>query len=112
MRNNIDPSVAGRNTNTAELIQTKRDLGRTKLAQETRRIQKAQKNVQLQTGGVLTVADGREMVQKRVESDVEKARKMVEAADQKALRTQNALLKRLQRLHGKEGLILLLNHCT
>ena len=45
-----------------ELVQTKRDLKRTKLAEQTARERKAQKNTPLQVGGVLTVEQGREMV--------------------------------------------------
>ena len=41
---------------------TKRDLKRTKLAEQTARERKAQKNTPLQVGGVLTVEQGREMV--------------------------------------------------
>jgi len=41
LRNNIEGLIGGSIANTAELIQTKRDLGRTKLAQELRKRQKA-----------------------------------------------------------------------
>lgn len=61
-----------------ELVQTKRDLGRTKLAERVNKSRRAQKNYHLQTGGVLTVADGREMVQKKANNEIEKARKIVQ----------------------------------
>ena len=69
-----------------ELVQTKRDLGRTKMAECIKQQGRAMKNTQLQSGGVLTVAQGREMVHKR-EDQIAKARKVVEAAE---LRAHNA----------------------
>ncbi|OAQ58169.1 DDE superfamily endonuclease [Pochonia chlamydosporia 170] len=67
-----------------ELVQTKRDLGRTKMAERIQQQRRAMRNTQLQSGGVLTVAQGREMVQKREEDQIAKARKTVEAAELKA----------------------------
>ena len=104
LRNNIERLISGSKANTAELIQTKRDLGRTKLAQETRKRQKAQKNVQLQIGGVLTVADGREMVHRRAQDDIEKARRMVEAADQKIVRTAKRAFEEVAKIARKKRL--------
>ena len=87
LRTNIGRLISGSLTNTAELIQTKRDLGRTKLAQELCKRQKAEKNVQLKTRVILLVAGGRDLVQRRALDDIEMARKMVEAADQKLVRS-------------------------
>ncbi|KAM4067613.1 DDE superfamily endonuclease [Hirsutella rhossiliensis] len=44
----------------------------------------AMKNIQLQSGGVLSVAQGREMVQQRGDDQIAKARKVVEDAEKKA----------------------------
>lgn len=104
LRTNIDRLISGSLTNTAELVQTKRDLGRTKLAQETRKRQKAEKNIQLKTGGVLTVAEGREMVQRKVLDDIEKARKMVEVADQKLVRTAKRAFEEVAKVARKKRL--------
>ncbi|KAM4060315.1 DDE superfamily endonuclease [Hirsutella rhossiliensis] len=67
-----------------ELVQTKRDLGRTKMAERIQKQRKAMKNIQLQSGGVLSVAQGREMVQQRGDDQIAKARKVVEDAEKKA----------------------------
>ena len=67
-----------------ELVQTKRDLGRTKLAERIQQQRKGMKNIQLRSGGVLSVAQGREMVQQRGEDQVARARKVVEGAEKKA----------------------------
>ena len=72
----------------SELIQTKRDLGRTKLAERLAKQRKALKNTQLNSGGRLYVTNGREMLVRREEDEVAKARKLVEAAE---LRAHNAL---------------------
>ena len=45
LRTNIQRLIGSSIANTTELIQTKRDLGRTKLAQDLKKRQKAQKNV-------------------------------------------------------------------
>lgn len=70
-------------TSAAELIQTKRDLGATQMAQAVARARRAAKGRPLQSGGVLTVADGRQMVQRRDDEALTKAKRMVEAAKQK-----------------------------
>ena len=80
----VERFVKGALTNTAELIQTKRDLGRTRYAEQIQKQQRALKNSQLQSGGVLTVDQGREMVLQRKESELIKAMKVVEAAQLKA----------------------------
>jgi len=79
-------------------------LSRTKLAQETRKKQKAQKNIQLQTGGVLTVEEGRNMVERRVEDELSKARRMVEAAEQKRERTAKRVFEEVAKVARKKRL--------
>jgi hypothetical protein len=61
-----------------ELIQTKRDLGRTKMAEHLAQQRKALKNTPLHSGGVLTVGQGRGMVRQREEDQLAKARKIIE----------------------------------
>ena len=58
-------------TQSTELIQVKADLGRTRMAEEQRQARRRSSNRPLQTGGVLTVADGREMVERKKENDKE-----------------------------------------
>ena len=83
----VERLVKGALTNTAELIQTKRDLGRTRYAEQIQKQRRAMKNSQLQSGGVLTVDQGREMVLQRKEDKLSKAVKVVEAAQLKARNT-------------------------
>lgn len=88
----LDPSFAhvvgrfirGSLSLATELVQTKRDLGRTKMAERIQQQRKAMKHVQLRSGGVLSVAQGREMVQQKGEDQVAKARQVLEAAEIKA----------------------------
>lgn len=84
LRQNISRFLKGSLINATELLQTKRDLGRTKHAETVRNQRRALKNHTLQHGGVLTVAEGRAMVKKRDEDGVAKARRVVEAAELKA----------------------------
>ncbi|KJZ69639.1 hypothetical protein HIM_06024 [Hirsutella minnesotensis 3608] len=60
-------------TELVTLVQTKRDLGRTKMAERIRKQR-----------GVLSVAQGREMVQQREDDQIARARKVVEGAEKKA----------------------------
>ena len=76
--------IRGSLVNATELLQTKRDLGRTQYAQRIQKQRRAMKNSPLQSGGVLTVAQARHMVRQKEENLVAKARKMVQAEDQKA----------------------------
>lgn len=48
-----------------ELIQTKRDLGRTRAAEEISKQRKAVNNRPLKSGGVLSAQDGRKMVSQK-----------------------------------------------
>lgn len=95
----IDRFTRGALVQAAELIQTRDDLSRTRLADQVRRARRAGKNRQLQSGGVLTMAQGRHIVaekglgevaaaiaaKKRAADAIEKATKEVfKAAAKKA----------------------------
>ena len=94
-------------SNTTELLQTKRDLGRTRLAAKVQQQRRATKNTPLQTGGVLTVAERRNMVRVREESELEKAEKVIQLAKEKEHRATKRFFAeiakeaRKQRLSGK-----------
>jgi hypothetical protein len=90
---NISRFVRGSLSLATELVQTKRDLGRTRLAEETARRRRASKNTSLQSGGRLRVEDAREMIRQNKEDDIEKARRLVEAADQKAKNARKRLFE-------------------
>ena len=103
----IDQFVKGALVNVTDLVQTKRDLGRTQYAAQIQRQRKAMKNAPLKSGGVLTVAQGRHMVQKKEENELERARRIVEAAEEKRRRAakktfeEAAKKARKWRLDGK-----------
>jgi len=78
--------VRGSLINATELLQAKDDLDRTKQARKTRTTRRAMKNHILKTGGVLTVGSARYMVAKIEEQELAKARRLLEAAEQKALK--------------------------
>jgi hypothetical protein len=90
-------------------VQTKRDLGRTRLAEETARRRQPGKNTSLQSGGRLRVEDARKIIRQNKEDDIEKARRLVEAVDRKALNARKGLFEeaakeaRKQRVLGKLG---------
>ena len=77
---NIDRFIRGALSLASELVQTKRDLARTRYAEQIARQRRAGRNSQLQNGGVLTVAQGRQMVQQRVEDEVVRAQRIINAA--------------------------------
>lgn len=79
----IDQFIRGAISLATELVQTKRDLARTRYAEQVARQRRASRNQQLQTGGVLTVHEGRRIIQQREEDSLVKARRLVEAADAK-----------------------------
>ncbi|KJZ70664.1 hypothetical protein HIM_09937 [Hirsutella minnesotensis 3608] len=80
--------IRGAISNSTELVQTKRDLGRTRLAEKTRQLRRAMQNRPLQSGGVLTVAQGRQMAARKEEIEVQRAQRKVEASQ---TRYDNAL---------------------
>ncbi|KAI6778341.1 transposase [Emericellopsis cladophorae] len=79
----IDRFIRGALTTAAELVQVKRDLSRTKKAELMQRQRRAMKNRPLQSGGVLTVAEARDMVVQRDEDALVKAQRLVDAAQKK-----------------------------
>ena len=79
----LDRFIRGSLTAATELIQVKRDLRRTKLAEKTWQARRQQKNRPLQSGGVLTVARARHIVRQREENEVEKAEVALQAAKRK-----------------------------
>jgi len=66
-----------------ELVQAKRDLSRTKQAELAAKMRRSGRKKTLKSGGVLTVAQGRQMVAQRANDDLIKAQKVVEAARKK-----------------------------
>lgn len=62
-----------------ELVQTKRDLGRTKYAERIQKQRQATKKHQRQPGGVLTVKKSREMVRRKEVDEVARAQKVLDA---------------------------------
>lgn len=68
---------------TNELLQVKRDLGRTEYAKQQAQLRKANKNSVLQSGGVLTIEEGRELVRQKEVNKEADARRLVEVADKK-----------------------------
>ncbi|KJZ68936.1 hypothetical protein HIM_11679 [Hirsutella minnesotensis 3608] len=90
-----------------ELVQTKRDLGQTKMAERIRQQRKAMKNIQLQSGGVLLVAQGREMVQQREDDQI--ARQLKQGRESKTRRKRRIThasdgLRKQQKRHANGGL--------
>jgi hypothetical protein len=75
---NIECFVSGAVSLATELVQTKQDLACTKLAEDVARRRRSTKNHVLQSG-VLTVAQGREMVRQKEQSE-EKAQQVILAA--------------------------------
>ncbi|KID81501.1 transposase, partial [Metarhizium majus ARSEF 297] len=80
---NISRFIRGSLIAATELIQTKRDLGRTKAAQLLSQQRRAHKHRPLQNGGVLSVDDAREMVKQNDNDRLNAARRVVEAADKR-----------------------------
>jgi hypothetical protein len=66
-----------------ELVQTKRDLSRTKAAELASLNRRAMKNRPLKSGGVLSVDDGRGMVTQRAENDILKAKRLIESHEKR-----------------------------
>lgn len=76
--------IKGSEVQAYELIQIRRDFGRIKAAEEARRRRRIEKNVQLQSRGVLTIHDRRSIVQRKEEDALAKAMRVVAAAEEKA----------------------------
>lgn len=71
--------IKGSMTTATELIQTKRDLGRTRYAEDVARRRRAGKNTRLQSGGVLTVQEARSMLEVRQQDEDAKVQAKYEA---------------------------------
>ena len=93
----IERFIYGARVQATELIQVKNDLSRTKLAESARQAARAEKNRQLQHGGVMNVDDARAKIQKRRVNEVEKAEAIVKAYEEK----QKRLWKRIGREAAK-----------
>lgn len=76
--------IKGAQHNTCEMIQVKKDLGRTQYAEKLQKERRSQRRLHLQSGGVLTVEEARHMVQKREEDELDKARRVIERAEKRA----------------------------
>jgi len=76
--------LKGAQHNTAEMIQAKRDLGRTQYAEKLQKERKSLRRLHLQSGGVLTVEDGRNMVKEREKEELAKARRLIERTEKRA----------------------------
>jgi hypothetical protein len=106
-RDNVERFVSGAVSLATELVQTKRDLARTKLAEDVARRRRSTKNHVLQSGGVLTVAQGREMVRQKEQSEEERARQLILAAEKrrknaaKRVFEDSAKIARKKRLSGE-----------
>ena len=79
----IQRYIRGAEYHATQLIQTRRDLARTKLADESRRAARWEKNVQLQRGGAMTVAGARAMVRDKEGEALKKAEALVKASEEK-----------------------------
>lgn len=105
---NIGRFIRGSLIAATELIQMKRDLGRTRKAELISKQRRAVKNRPLQTGGVLSVANARMMVEKKVVDEVQRARAVVEAAEKKAYNYAKKVFfeaAKLARLRRRLGLL-------
>lgn len=91
--------IKGAQHNTAEMIQTKKDLGRTQYAEKLQKNRKSTRRQYLQQGGMLLAEDARRMVTDREKTAIEKAekaltlakRKEAAAAKRAEIAAQNAL---------------------
>jgi hypothetical protein len=86
--------IWGSLVNAAELLQTRRDLGRTKAAEHLNKMCRAGKNQRLQTGGVLKVAEGRRMA---LAKEIDEEEKLLKKAARLAKRRQRAEMEARQR---------------
>ena len=95
LTHNIEKLIYGARVQATQLIQIKDDLSRTKLAESARQAARAEKNRQLQHGGVMNVDDARAKIQKKRVNEVEKAEAIIKAHEEKR--------KRLWKRIGREA---------
>ena len=67
----IENFIYGAQVQATQLIQIKEDLSRTKLAESARQMARAEKNRQLQHGGIMSVDDARNKIQKKKVDEVD-----------------------------------------
>jgi len=79
----LDRFIRGSLTQGTELLQTMKDLGQSQLAEQARQARKADQNRPLKAGGVLTVQDGRAMVEKVKEDKRAKAEATIRRLDER-----------------------------
>ncbi|KZZ96070.1 transposase [Moelleriella libera RCEF 2490] len=89
---NIGRFIRGSLINATELIQTKRDLGRTRAAEEISKQRRAMKKRPLQSGGVLSVQDGRKMVFQKDKEEAERINRLINIARDKAENQRNKVI--------------------
>lgn len=105
----INCFVKGSLAAATEMVQTKRDFGRTKYAERVSKQRRTGKSCKVQSGGVLTAEQGREMVKKKGEDEVVKAQKILEAYYERAKRTAKKVFSeaakeaRKRRIDGRLG---------
>ena len=89
LKSEMDRFIRGALVQSTELRQTMKDLSRTRMAEELRKKRKTGRNRPLQHGGVITVADGREMVRRSDHKEEEEA--ATQMLDRVATRRHNAM---------------------
>ena len=82
----IERFIYGARVQATKLIQIKNDLSRTKLAETARQAARAEKNRQLQHGGVININDTRIKIKKKKVNEVKKAKAIVKAFEEKKKR--------------------------
>ena len=81
--NRVDRTLYGARVQATQTIQLKDDLSRTKLAESARQAARAEKNRQLQHGGIMNVEDTRGKIAKKQVNEVEKAEAILRAHEEK-----------------------------
>jgi hypothetical protein len=80
---NLGRFIRGSLIAATELVQTKRDLSRTKKAEQASQMRRASKNRPLKSGGIISVADGRRMVQQKENNALSRAQKVIDTAEKR-----------------------------
>ena len=82
-RYNLGRFIRGSLTQATELVQTRRDLSRTRYAEYVQNRRRVMKNTPLKAGGLITVKEARRMAQKRQEAEQAKILAAAEAAERR-----------------------------
>ena len=109
----LNRTLYGARVQATQAIQLKDDLSRTRLAEAARKAARAEKNRQLQYGGIMNVEDARGRIAKRQVDDVEKAEAIVRAHKEKEKKAQAKTARaaakagrgRLKRLRDRQQLM-------